>query len=109
MSLTYDDITLVPQYSNIESRKNIKLTKTLSNFGEFNLPVIGSPMDTVCGADMCIALAKSGGFGVLHRYASIEDRVEMAKQIVKENCVFAAAIGAVGNFFDEAGLLYEAG
>ena len=109
MALTYDDITLVPQYSEIESRSEISLTTNLNHFGDFEMPIIGSPMDTVCEVDMCRVLAKNGGFGVLHRYATIADRANWARQLTDENMVVAAAIGTTGDYFDEARILYDVG
>lgn len=109
MALTYDDITLVPQYSEVQSRSEISLKTRLTHFGDFELPIIGSPMDTVCEVDMCRALSEMGGFGILHRYATIADRSSWAKTLVDEGHTVCAAIGAVGDYFDEARLLFDVG
>lgn len=79
-ALTYDDISLVPRYSEIESRSHIDLTTQLSNNYSIKIPIVGSPMDTVCDSEMAIALAELGGVGCIHRFMSIESQTsEVAK------------------------------
>ena len=48
-ALTYDDVLLVPQYSDIGSRKEIDIGNDLDDLTHLTLPIIASPMDTVCG------------------------------------------------------------
>jgi IMP dehydrogenase len=75
--LTYDDIQLVPAYSEIESRKSIKLNTMVSRRYGLCVPVIASPMDTVCGFDMACKLMQMGGLGVIHRFMSIEEQCKI--------------------------------
>ena len=70
-SLSYDDILLVPQYSDIESRTEIDITADLGNGLVLKAPLLSSPMDTVTGASMATAMATHGGAGVVHRYNTI--------------------------------------
>ena len=69
-TLAYDDVLLVPQYSNIESRKEVNIGNWLDESRGlwFNLPLIAAPMDTVCEDRMAITIAKMGGLGIIHRY-----------------------------------------
>ena len=108
-ALTYDDIILVPQYSEIESRHEVDLTMDLNNYGYVPLPIIASPMDTVCGEKMAETLFMEGGMGVLHRYADLEDRVTWVENLCYKGIVACVAIGATGEFFEEAQELYNAG
>ena len=81
LALTFDDVLLVPQYSNIASRKDVNLKTKLTKNIELNIPLISSNMDTITSAPMGIQMALFGGIGFLHRYCSIEEQVNMVKQI----------------------------
>lgn len=78
--LTFDDVLLLPKKSPINSRAEIDLTSDLGKF-KLNLPIISSPMDTVTESKMAIAMAKSGGLGIIHRFCSIEEQVEEVKKV----------------------------
>ena len=80
-SLTYDDIQLVPQYSNIPSRTQIKLHTLVSRrYGILN-PIVASPMDTVCGLEMAYKIFKLGGVGCIHRFNTIEEQSNIIKEL----------------------------
>ena len=105
-TLSFDDVLLVPQKSDIESRKEVDLTSTIKG-KKFKLPIISSPMDTVTGPSMATAMAEHGGFGILHRYNSIEQQVGLVRE-VKSDCT-AAAIGVTGDFLERSQALVESG
>ena len=104
-AVTYDDMLLVPQYSDITSRSEVDITSCLGH-REFTLPIIASPMDTVSEIDMAIAMNQAGGLAVLHRYNSITEQQAMAKQV---NGQVAAAIGVTGDYLERAEALLAAG
>ena len=104
-AVTYDDMLLVPQYSDITSRSEVDITSCLGH-REFTLPIIASPMDTVSEADMAIAMNDAGGLAVLHRYNSITQQQNMAKQVGGQ---VAAAIGVTGDYLERAEALLAAG
>lgn len=80
-SLTYDDIQLVPQYSNIPTRTQIKLHTLVSRrYGLLN-PIVASPMDTVCGLEMAYKMYKLGGVGCIHRFNSIEEQSNIVEEL----------------------------
>lgn len=108
--LSFDDVLLVPNYSNIESRSQVSTASELDNNRAFSLPIISSPMDTVTEAKMAIAMNESGGLGVLHRYNSIEEQVDMLWQC-RQNGVtdVAAAIGISGDYLNRAEMLVTQG
>jgi IMP dehydrogenase len=78
--LTFDDVLLVPAYSDILPREvNVatKLTKDIT----LNIPLLSSAMDTVTEATLAIALAREGGIGILHKNMSIESQVEEVRRV----------------------------
>jgi len=80
-SLTYDDIQLVPQYSEIPSRTQINLKTLVSRrYGILN-PIVASPMDTVCELEMAYKIFKLGGVGCIHRFNTIEEQSEIIKEL----------------------------
>lgn len=103
-AVSYDDVLLVPKFSDIESRKEVCIAQWLEYKKiSLRIPIISAPMDTVTGRDMAISIAKSGGLGIIHRYCSIEEQVLM----LSEFC--GAAVGATGNFVERAIELKNAG
>jgi len=80
-ALTYDDIQLVPSFSNIKSRTNINLTTMVSRrYGLLN-PIVASPMDTVCEYDMALKMAQLGGVGCIHRFMSITHQCDIVEEL----------------------------
>ena len=71
-TLTYDDVLLVPQYSDIESRSEIDISSCLDDGIKLDVPIISSPMDTVTESDMAVAMSDAGGLGIVHRYDTVE-------------------------------------
>ena len=65
---TFDDVLLKPQYSEVVP-SDIDLTMWLGDY-KMAIPIISSPMDTITGQSMAIALAQQGGLGVVHRNMS---------------------------------------
>jgi len=72
--LSYDDVLLVPQYSDIKSRSEVNIESRLGNTS-FPLPIISSPMDTVTETEMALAMDTAGGLGIVHRYCSIIEQI----------------------------------
>ena len=109
--ISFDDVLLSPKYSEVTSRKEISLDCTLSPDNprdlNFTLPVISSPMDTVTESVMACAMHESGGFGIIHRYNSIEEQARLVR--VARACNVAAAIGVSGDYIDRANAVYDAG
>ena len=92
-ALTFDDVTLLPQYSEtLPSEVNTETT--LSKKIKLKIPILTSAMDTVTESRMAIAIAKSGGIGVIHRNLSIKDQISEIKKVKKKNLKVGAAVGA---------------
>jgi len=78
--LTYDDVLLLPAYSEVLPR-NVLLTSRLSKNIEMNTPIISAAMDTVTEAKLAIAIAQQGGIGVIHKNMSIEDQAKNVRKV----------------------------
>jgi IMP dehydrogenase len=122
-ALSFDDVLLVPQYSSIASRKDVDTTTKLSKHITLKIPIISSCMDTITGVDMAIAMWHAGGLGILHRYNTIPEQIDMFLKVRNgklkneeivlfhrtpyANC--AVAIGATGDYLERAETLVMAG
>ncbi|MBK7212300.1 MAG: IMP dehydrogenase [Bacteroidales bacterium] len=71
--LTYDDVLLVPAYSEVLPR-DVDISSLLTRKIRMNIPIVSAAMDTVTGSTMAIAMAQEGGIGVMHKNMSIEDQ-----------------------------------
>lgn len=92
-ALSYDDILLLPNFSDINSRKEVDTTTKISKNFSIKIPLILSPMDTVSSVKSCIKINKLGGAGVLHRFMSPEQQRDKAKTIKDESNLCVTAIG----------------
>lgn len=78
--LTYDDVLLIPNYSEVLPRE-VSITSKFSRNITLNVPVISAAMDTVTEADMAIAMAREGGIGVLHKNMTIEQQAAQIRKV----------------------------
>jgi IMP dehydrogenase len=78
--LTYDDVLLVPAYSEVLPR-DVKLSSRFSRKIELNAPIVTAAMDTVTEADMAIAIAQQGGIGVIHKNMSIDEQAKNVRKV----------------------------
>lgn len=78
--LTYDDVLLVPDYSQVLPR-NVDTSVQLTSSLKLNIPIISAAMDTVSEYRLAIALAREGGIAMLHKNMSIEDQAEQVRLV----------------------------
>lgn len=78
--LTYDDVLLVPGYSEVLPRE-VDISSWFSKGIKLNTPIVSSAMDTVTEAELAIALAQEGGIGVLHKNMSIEAQADQVRKV----------------------------
>jgi IMP dehydrogenase len=107
--MSFDDILLVPQHSEVGSRKDVSLSTILSDGLELDLPIIAAPMDTVCEEGMALAMSRAGGMGIIHRYMPIEDQARRVKMVRDANAIVGGSVGARDSFEKDAEILANAG
>ena len=78
--LTFDDVLLIPAYSEVLPRE-VSLKSRFSRNIELNIPIVSAAMDTVTEAPMAIALAREGGIGVIHKNMSIEEQAHEVRKV----------------------------
>ena len=101
-TISFDDVLLVPQYSEVTSRTEITLSQEMKGVGKLNLPIISAPMDTVTEVDMAVSMHKAGGLGIIHRYNTIAEQCAMVAQVIEKGATVGAAIGVTGDFVQRA-------
>lgn len=72
--LTFDDVQILPGYSEVESRNKVTTEARLTRNFRVNVPLVAAPMDTVCGYEMTVAMSYLGAAGALHRFMSVESQ-----------------------------------
>jgi IMP dehydrogenase len=92
-AIGYDDISLLPNFSDINSRKEVSTITKISRSKYIDYPIILSPMDTVSSVKGCIKINQLGGAGVLHRFMPPEEQSLKAKKIKDESNFCITAIG----------------
>ena len=100
-ALTFDDVLLVPQYSEIASRKDVDISTTL--FGaKFPIPICSANMDTVTEVTMAEEMFRLGGLGFLHRYAQGATVLEWLNKIHEARSIAIPSIGIKEEDFEWA-------
>lgn len=88
-TFTFDDVLIMPKFSNIESRKDVSLATNSNGFPYTELPIISANMDTITNEELAKAMLINGAQACLHRFQTIEDNVKM---------FLNSQIHATGNF-----------
>jgi len=103
MALTYDDVLLVPQYSNVDSRRMLSTKSWLTKKISLQSPIVSANMDVVTESAMAIAMAREGGIGIIHRFMTIAEqsrqieRVKKAESYVVDNPITMTDQHTVGD------------
>lgn len=103
--LTYDDVLLLPAYSEIFPRE-VKINSQFSRNIKINTPIVSAAMDTVTESALAIALAQEGGIGVLHKNISIEGQANEVRKVKRsesgmiQDPVTLGVGGTVGDALD---------
>ncbi len=101
-ALTYDDIQLIPSYSEVKSRSNINLRTLVSERYGLIRPLVASPMDTVCGGEMAYKMMLLGGVGCVHRFNTIEEQSQIIRAL--QSRIYGEGFGGP---FEDWGVMYD--
>ena len=85
--LTFDDVLLVPKYSDITSRSQTDLSTKLSRNISLQIPLVSANMDTVTESSMAVTMAREGGIGIIHRFLSVEEEVNEVLKVKRSGSV----------------------
>jgi len=102
-ALTYDDVLLIPQYSDVDSRRVLSTTSPLTKKLLLQSPIVSANMDVVTESEMAITMAREGGIGIIHRFMTIAEqarqieRVKKAESFMVENPLTMSDQATVGD------------
>jgi IMP dehydrogenase len=107
---TYDDVNIVPKYSELKSREDVKLNTRFTKNTELTIPIVASPMDTITEYDMALEMMKWGGAGIVHRFMSIDEQVDIIKELKQVSGInveildspICAAVGVTDDYLERA-------
>jgi IMP dehydrogenase len=80
-ALTYDDVLLVPMFSDVTSRRKLSTETKLTQKISLQAPIVSANMDTVTEGEMAIVMAREGGIGIIHRFMTIDEQVREIERI----------------------------
>ena len=111
--ISFDDVILIPQYSELRSRSKIDTSISLINRNnnkeiKLSIPIISSPMSTITEAHMCNCMRSLGAMGIIHRYNTIEFQSKLLSYISDTNFK-AASVGVSGDFKERLSALVNSG
>ena len=100
-ALTFDDVTLAPNFSEILPSE-VNTSTNLSKYLSIKIPILSSAMDTVTESLMGIAMAKAGGIGIIHRNLKISEQIKEIRKVKLNKLIVGAAVGASDNEYKRA-------
>jgi len=111
-ALTYDDVLLVPQYSDVDSRRILSTRSCLTKKIALQMPIVSANMDVVTESEMAITMAREGGIGMIHRFMTIAEQARQIERVKKAESFIvdkpitmteAHTVGDVRRVVDETG------
>ncbi|HSM71279.1 MAG TPA: IMP dehydrogenase [Anaerolineales bacterium] len=83
VALTYDDVLLVPQYSDVDSRRTLSTKSLVTKKITLQTPIVSANMDVVTESEMAITMARQGGIGMIHRFMTIAEQARQIERVKK--------------------------
>jgi IMP dehydrogenase len=109
LGLTYDEVLIVPQYSEVRSRNDVDTTVEIAPGIKLTTPIIPANMDTVVSFELNSKLSELGGLGNLHQFQSVESQVQQLKELKKAGSVVAGTTGVTKDYLERAKALIDNG
>ena len=109
LALTYDDVLLVPQYSDINSREDVDLQTQITKNIKLRFPVISINMDTVTGVEMAVAMYKYGGISFFPRFLPPVEQAKEVQKVLDQNALTIPAVGVKDIDFERVKLFAKMG
>jgi IMP dehydrogenase len=110
VAFDYDHLSLVPRVVSSLTHRADAAPEVRVGPLVLTLPLVGAPMPDVCGSEMCRALARDGGLGILHRFQTLTAQLAAFRESHDGSpATVAAAIGVTGDYHDRFTALYAAG
>ncbi len=109
VGLTYDDVILRPQYSEIRSRNDVDISVEIVKGITLKVPIVASSMQTVFSVELAVKLWELGGIAQLHQFQSIEKEVEALKAVKQRGAKIIGVVGATKDYYERAQALVENG
>lgn len=94
--LTFDDVLLVPKYSDITTRSQTDLSTRLSRNLSLNIPLVSANMDTVTESGMAVTIARAGGIGIIHRFLTIQEEANEVLKVKRSGSVMIESPYSIG-------------
>ena len=98
--LTYDDVQILPKYSEVTHRTDCSISTYVTKNWELKIPIVSSPMDTVTECTMAQEMNELGGLGIIHRFMGIHEQADHIGRVTLG--VSSAAIGITGDYIERA-------
>jgi len=109
VGLSYNDVLLIPQFSDIKSRSEVDLSTKISPDISLKIPLIAANMDTVTSVGMAVEIYKLGGMSYMGRFDEPEIQADKIADIKKKGGKTIGVIGVKGDYLDRAEKLLKAG
>ncbi len=109
LGLSFDDVLLVPQRSELSSRSEVELRTEIAPGFFLDIPIVASNMDSITGVNMAVAMSALGGMAIIPRFTTPKAQADQVAKVKKQGARVFAAIGLRDDFNKRAEYLVKAG
>lgn len=109
LALTYDDVLLIPQYSEVKSRRDVEIWTNITPKIRLKIPLIAVNMDSVVGIEMAGAMYRFGGVVFYPRFKPVDEQAKEVDKLIKKKILVVPAVGIKSSELVRVDKLYEVG